>query len=238
MSEPQLVQAVAVLGGIAGFLTGLAAAAVGRLFRPPPPMGGYLPGRPQKARPLDQQERILPRTPETARKEEGVTQAATAHGRQTPLHEEVKPKAVVVEPRAPRGQGQGAPKRARTPQSGNKKRQTATKVARPVVRPVSRPYWDLRRWTLEQGRLKGFYQTPYGSYEGEIAQPKSPHPQFFIKKPPRALKEHDHWVCFHAAGNNTYRIHFSPKPKHPDEGILAVERVLIDALSGKRRSHV
>jgi hypothetical protein len=107
--------------------------------------------------------------------------------------------------------------------------------ARITLVPIVRQYWDLNYWKLGGDRLTGFYRTRYGSYEGYIIHPKSSRPEFYIVKPPEELRHHRHWVCFHHIGGGRYSIHFSPAPSFPDAGILEVERVLAEALSGQGR---
>jgi len=104
-----------------------------------------------------------------------------------------------------------------------------------VLRPIDRPYWELRHWQLVGDRLVGFYRTPYGSFEGYILHPQRPRPEFYIIHPPEELKEHRHWICFHSIGGDSYSIHFSPAPENPDAGILEVEKVLGEALTGRGR---
>lgn len=117
---------------------------------------------------------------------------------------------------------------------------SSTPARRPILlRPVNRPYWDLRHWREAGDRLTGFYRTPDGSFDGYVLHAKGERPEFYIVQPPAALKNHKHWICFHDTGQktNTYSIHFSPAPRDPDTGILAVERVLGEALAQERRSH-
>ena len=101
--------------------------------------------------------------------------------------------------------------------------------------PIVRPYWDVNHWKLKGDRLAGFYRTRHGSYEGYINHPKSSRPEFYIVKPPEELRHHRHWICFHHIGGGRYSIHFSPAPSFPDAGILEVEEVLFEALSGQGR---
>ena len=113
-------------------------------------------------------------------------------------------------------------------------------MRRPILlRPVNRPYWDLTHWREVGDRLAGYYRTPWGSFEGYVLHAKGKRPQFFIVQPPAALKNHIHWICFHDTGqlNDTYSIHFSPAPTDADTGILAVEKVLGEALAQQGRSN-
>jgi hypothetical protein len=104
-----------------------------------------------------------------------------------------------------------------------------------VLRPINRPYWDLQHWLRQGDRLVGFYRTPQGSYGGYILHPDLPRPEFFIVRPPKELEQHRHWICFRPIGNETYSVHFNPAPQNPDAGILEVEKVLTEALTGRGR---
>ena len=126
----------------------------------------------------------------------------------------------------PSGSGEAAQGRAPAPDVPS---------SRITLVPIVRPYWDLNHWKLKGDRLVGFYRTRYGSYEGYINHPKSSRPEFYIAGPPAALRDHRHWICFRSIGGNRYAIHFVPAPPHPDAGILEVERVLFEALSGQGR---
>lgn len=103
--------------------------------------------------------------------------------------------------------------------------------ARVAIHPVDRPYWRYKHWKVRGNQLDGFYRTPLGSFEGHIKQFRSHRPEFFIVNPPRQLKSHAHWACFHSRGPNRYWIHFGSAPASPDAGILEVERVLAEALA-------
>jgi len=127
-------------------------------------------------------------------------------------------------------------------EAGRDRPQTIRPVVRPrqripaVVRPKHRPYWQLKDWKVQGTQLVGQYQTPQGSAQGYIKQYRAPRPRFFIMNPPRELRRHPHWICFHRIGGNRFSIHFSPAPKNPDDGIRAVEKVLAEALRSRRRA--
>lgn len=104
-----------------------------------------------------------------------------------------------------------------------------------VIKPIDRPYWDIQHWQLHGDRLDGFYRTPFGSHQGYVLCAKGPRPQFYIVDPPDCLKHHSHWICFHPAGVGTYSVHLNPAPENADAGILAIEKVLGEALAGKGR---
>jgi len=118
---------------------------------------------------------------------------------------------------------------------------SSTPTKRPILlRPIDRPYWDLTHWREAGDRLTGFYRTPSGSIEGYVLHAKGGRPEFFVVQPPPALRKHNHWPCFHATGlnTNTYSVHLSPAPNDPDTGILAVEKVLGEALAQQGRTNV
>ena len=103
------------------------------------------------------------------------------------------------------------------------------------IRRSARPYYEEQGWERHAAGLfstktilKGFYRTPYGSFEGEIALNGSS-PSFYIINPPEQLKNHSHWVCFSYRGQGRYWIHFSRRPKDVDSGILQIERMLNEA---------
>ena len=108
-------------------------------------------------------------------------------------------------------------------------------IARGVVRPKNRLYWQLKDWTVQGDLLVGKYQTQYGSAEGYIEQHRSTRPHFFIMNPPEQLKKHSHWRCFSHIGGNHYSIHFYPAPANTSGGIREVEKVLAEALRPRRR---
>lgn len=103
------------------------------------------------------------------------------------------------------------------------------------VQRSARSYYEEQGWVHHvtglfstKTSLRGFYRTPYGSFEGEITLSGSS-PSFYIVHPPEALKKHSHWICFHYRGSDRYWIHFSQRPKDIDSGILSVERMLNEA---------
>jgi len=108
-----------------------------------------------------------------------------------------------------------------------------------VLRPISRPYWDLTHWREVGDRLVGFYRTPWGSFEGYILHARGKRPQFYLVNPPPELSRHPHRGCFHDTGQNTntYLVHLWPVPENADAGILAIEKVLGEALREYGRSN-
>lgn len=102
-----------------------------------------------------------------------------------------------------------------------------------IIRPVRRPYWEQRHWQPRGNRLRGFYQTPHGSFQGYVDNWRSRNPVFYIIKPPPQLRHHPHWACFRKRGANLFWIHFAEQPPDPDAGILEMEKVLAEALANR-----
>jgi len=91
------------------------------------------------------------------------------------------------------------------------------------------PLWKERDWRKRGNTYKGFFRTPYGSYQGEIVERGQGFLQFFITNPPTCLARHSHFECFFPRKGNRYEVHFSKKAKTPDEGIMAIENILREA---------
>lgn len=97
------------------------------------------------------------------------------------------------------------------------------------VRRIATPYWRQRGWQKTSGGYKGYYRTPYSSYEGEIRQPYLGRYQLFITNPPKKLKKHRKWICFTHKGGGRYQIHLHTQPRDVDSAILLVERMIREA---------
>jgi len=136
-------------------------------------------------------------------------------------------------PRAQPGQFTAPQTRITEIRTGPRAVQTATpqEEDRIVIRPIKRPYWEQKGWKPNGDRLIGFYETPMGLFQGYIEDWRSRRPQFYIIKPPRELRYHNHWACFREKGNNLFWVHFGETPTNPDAGILEIEKVLAEALS-------
>ena len=100
-----------------------------------------------------------------------------------------------------------------------------------LVEHVTESYWEETGWHPEGRRLIGYYRTPFGSFEGYIERWRTGEPKFYIVRPPRELRDCEHWVCFRARGSGHYWVHFGQKPRTPDTGIVEIERILTEALS-------
>lgn len=91
------------------------------------------------------------------------------------------------------------------------------------------PIWVRRRWRRNGDQFEGFYRTPYGSYPGRIIRRYRATFEFFIYDPPACLWDHSHARCFVHVENDMYRVHFSKRGYCVDDGLTAIERILIDA---------
>lgn len=104
-----------------------------------------------------------------------------------------------------------------------------------IVNRIREPFWMQRNWLRRGDEYFGFYRTPYGSYRGEIVCRYIGKIQFYIFDPPSCLKGHPHAACFFPKGAGKFEVHFSKKSRTVDDGILAIEQVLIDAFERKMR---
>jgi hypothetical protein len=101
-----------------------------------------------------------------------------------------------------------------------------------LVESTVQYHWQHRYWQPQGDRLVGFYRTEFGSYEGYILNWRSRRREFFIIGPPRELSSHMHASCFFPRGNDLFFVHFGRTPSSVDAGILEVEMVLAEALTG------
>ena len=93
-----------------------------------------------------------------------------------------------------------------------------------------RPLRELRGWRKKGKKLIGAFRTPRGSMVGEISMAKIHRPEFFVINPPKSLLSGDHSACFRRRGGGKYYVHFGIHSPEVDAGILAVERLLAQAL--------
>ena len=91
------------------------------------------------------------------------------------------------------------------------------------------PLWQEKNWTRKGKRLIGYYRTKYGAYKGEIIESYRGAYQFYILNPPSCLSRHSHFACFIPKQRGVYEVHFYTKAKTPDEGILAIEKILVES---------
>jgi len=102
-----------------------------------------------------------------------------------------------------------------------------------IVKRNSEPLWMQRRWQRRGDEYRGFYRTPYGSYQGKIVFRYIGKIQFYIFNPPSCIRGHLHESCFVPKGGGKFEVHFRIKSRTIDDGILAIEQVLIDAFEKK-----
>ncbi len=98
--------------------------------------------------------------------------------------------------------------------------------------PVQRreiPYWRERGWTHHGNQYTGYYQTPYAAFQGQIEEERSGRFNFFLYSPSREIRNHSHWTCFAARGNDWYLVHMAQRPKDASSGILTIERLIGEA---------
>jgi hypothetical protein len=98
-----------------------------------------------------------------------------------------------------------------------------------VVSRKEQSYAEENGWTLQDGTYWGRYRTAHGSWKGSVEQTWRGSLEFFIHNPPKELKEHSHWICFHHRGEGRYWVHFRTEPENLSAGILEVERILAEA---------
>ena len=91
------------------------------------------------------------------------------------------------------------------------------------------PYWQEHDWKHEGSRYTGSYQTPYGSFYGQIDEHRGGHIDFFIYSPSDEIRSHNHFVCFQHRGNDWYLVHMSKQAHDASSGILTIERLITDA---------
>jgi len=109
----------------------------------------------------------------------------------------------------------------------------------PVVRPkksaanlVKRKFlthWQQRRWSKNGNTYTGYYRTPFGAYRGQIDYRHKGQIDFWIFNPPDCLKNHSHARCFISKGKGVYYVHFSEPSLSVDDGIRAIEKILLEA---------
>ncbi|REJ71275.1 MAG: hypothetical protein DWQ34_00910 [Planctomycetota bacterium] len=121
----------------------------------------------------------------------------------------------------------------------------ARKIATPVPRPAGngrlqvdrdrRSLWEIRGWTRNGNRLTGAFRTPKGSFVGEVALKRRGAPEFYIINPPEGLLRGSHGPCFRSRGGGKYWVHFGLANPDVDAGIVAIEKLIVRALSGRQR---
>jgi hypothetical protein len=109
------------------------------------------------------------------------------------------------------------------------------------VKRAARSYKEGQGWWLETGidpTWHGYYRTRYGrSFEGQVENLADPKFYIQLDNPEESLKKHRHWICFRNQNNGgRYWVHLSPVPKDIDSGILAIERMLNEALAPQKKT--
>lgn len=91
------------------------------------------------------------------------------------------------------------------------------------------PYWQERGWRRSGDTYSGAYQTPYGSFLGEIEDRGYDHYRFYITDPPEQLRRSGHWACFQPRGHRGFQVHMARRPRDVSSGIMTIERLITDA---------
>lgn len=105
----------------------------------------------------------------------------------------------------------------------------ASASGRPTVARIFTTVWQDRGWQRSGSRYTGFYRTPFGAYEGFIDERYRGNLEFYIRNAPDCLQLHSHRACFWPKGKGLLYVHFSKAARTPDEGIMAIERILKEA---------
>ena len=104
---------------------------------------------------------------------------------------------------------------------------------RKVVRPSPLPYHLEKGWQ-KIGRVHhGYYRCRLGAFKGEIEERPGGDYKFYIFYPPQKILTGSHKACFTNNGGNRYHVHFGVNSENLDSGIMAVERLLYQNLTGR-----
>lgn len=98
-----------------------------------------------------------------------------------------------------------------------------------IVRRDFRSLLMERGWERRGGSYFGFYRTKHGSYSGRIVCRSMGPTSFYISDPPDCLWKHSHALCFIPKGGKNYEVHFAKSGKTLDDGILAIEKILLES---------
>ncbi len=87
-----------------------------------------------------------------------------------------------------------------------------------------------RHWIKTAKGYEGLYQTKFGIWKGKIERDGNSW-EYYIFNPPQSILQGKHEACFHHKGGNWWWIHFKVEPLNPSDGVLAVERLIIETFS-------
>jgi hypothetical protein len=105
--------------------------------------------------------------------------------------------------------------------------QASVRVARQQI-----PYWEQQGWARQGHEYTGAYRTAHGSFSGFIRQ-RPAGIDFYLYEPPPQLRRHSHWSCFQEQNDGWYSVHMSRRPADVSSGILAIERLVTEAIEQK-----
>ncbi|MDP3041767.1 MAG: hypothetical protein Q8N62_03415 [Candidatus Omnitrophota bacterium] len=95
------------------------------------------------------------------------------------------------------------------------------------------PYHLEKGWQKIRGVHHGYYRCRLGAFKGEIEERPGGDYKFFIFDPPEEVLNGPHAPCFTHVGNNRHHVHFGVNSEDLDSGIMAVERLLYQNLTGR-----
>jgi|GEM_PF-3756975 len=86
-----------------------------------------------------------------------------------------------------------------------------------------------RGWRRKGNTWYGYYRTPAAAYRGQIVRRFGNWHHFYIWDPPAGLSNHPKRPCFvKVKDDGMIAVHFAKKGKTIDDGILEIERIMID----------
>jgi hypothetical protein len=105
---------------------------------------------------------------------------------------------------------------------------------RVVVGADDRPVWQIKNWKRDGNWLHGAYRlSNLRSFAGSIDISDPYRPEFYITSPPASVLEGDHAACFRKRGDGRFFVHFGLSNPSIDAGVVAVEKLLAQALNPK-----
>lgn len=115
--------------------------------------------------------------------------------------------------------------------SGSQSSATSTRSASELIRRRELPYWEESGWQRSGGTYAGAYHTPFGAFLGRV-ETRWGDLHFYMNDPPSVMRRSSHWACFQPVGERGFHLHMARRPKDVSSGILAVERLLMEAYRG------